>query len=481
MREAQSDDVLTACKIVGFVSTTASIKFSRQLQCSQELRRAMTTTQNLASLGLVIVPVPADGDCLFHALALHEDGNGAALRVEVADYLDQEAINQEESQSWLAEAANLRDDQWATHTAVSAYALMRKRQVVVHMLNEKTQAHNTISLLDQDVGMDGHGPIHIWYNGRNHYDGMVHSSSAHPMPASCASSYGDDFPPLSASPKKRQRRFIMEPSSVSQAPPSSLASEPHTRAPCRRRYTTKRPPMQSELSEDVARDVVCQKLEDAAMVYDRRKLNPQEPLVLLPHGPPGTGKSHALRILRDLFNNILGYTQGIEYEITAFQAVNAADIGGKTIHHAFGLNVSKYTGDEVVSRETAKRLAHLRWLIIDEISMVNARLFAQLEQRLRAVIPSANAWKHDENGDVRPFAGVNVLLLGDFHQLPPPDGGFLADIPNSLRGQAGKTPDPLADYGRELMWRVQGVTELTDRERCRDEWWNEVVDELRLG
>eukprot|EP00971_Amphidinium_carterae_P215278 4272379-Amphidinium_carterae.1 len=115
--------------------------------------------------------------------------------------------------------------------------------------------------------------------------------------------------------------------------------------------------------------------------------------------------------------------------------------------------------------------------------MVNARLFSQLDRRLRAVVPSANACKHDENGYVRPFAGVNVLLLGDFHQLPPPDGGFLADIPHDMRGHTGKTPDPQADYGRDLMWKgaVQGVTELTERERCRDEWWNEVVDELRLG
>ena len=28
---------------------------------------------------------------------------------------------------------------------------------------------------------------------------------------------------------------------------------------------------------------------------------------------------------------------------------------------------------------------------------------------------------------------------------------------------------------------MQGVTELTERERCKDEWWNEVVDELRAG
>lgn len=41
----------------------------------------------------------------------------------------------------------------------------------------------------------------------------------------------------------------------------------------------------------------------------------------------------------------------------------------------------------------------------------------------------------------------------------------------------------MANYGRDLFWRgaVQGVVELVDRERCKDDWWNEVVDELRCG
>ena len=39
------------------------------------------------------------------------------------------------------------------------------------------------------------------------------------------------------------------------------------------------------------------------------------------------------------------------------------------------------------------------------------------------------------------------------------------------------------DYGRNLVWggALQGVTELEERERCKDDWWNEVVDELRRG
>ena len=42
------------------------------------------------------------------------------------------------------------------------------------------------------------------------------------------------------------------------------------------------------------------------------------------HGGPGTGKSYVLNLLRrDLFENCLGWRQGVEFQVVAFQAVNA--------------------------------------------------------------------------------------------------------------------------------------------------------------
>jgi hypothetical protein len=114
---------------------------------------------------------------------------------------------------------------------------------------------------------------------------------------------------------------------------------------------------------------------------------------------------------------------------------------------------------------------------------VDAKLLAQAEKDLRQVIPVNNPWK-TKDGQVRPFAGVNVIFTGDFHQLPPPAGIYLADVPRSARDPNGeKAPEnAMGDYGKQLMWHdVQGVTELVDRERCKDDWWNEVVDELRAG
>ena len=243
-------------------------------------------------------------------------------------------------------------------------------------------------------------------------------------------------------------------------------------------------------SDHVRRGTNAKQHEFLELVVDRilveaGLLSPEEsvrqtndPLVWLLHGPPGTGKSHVIGFVRELFE-LIGYDYGLDYEIVAFQAVNAADLQGKTIHGAFNFDITASAG-KPASEDAAKCMANWRWLILDEISLTDAKLFGKCEQRLQAVMPNANEWKRDGAGRIRPFAGVNVILTGDFHQLPPPAGHYLAAVPRSLQDPSceKKPEDAFADYGKQLLWggATQGVTELEDRERCKDEWWNQVVD-----
>ena len=97
--------------------------------------------------------------------------------------------------------------------------------------------------------------------------------------------------------------------------------------------------------------------------------------------------------------------------------------------------------------------------------------------------------KHALNADgsIKPFGGVNILCSGDFWQLPPPDGGFLGDIPQEYIENSRKfLPGPCISHGQSLVWSgpttgIQGVTELEVCERTRDEWLRCVQNEFRIG
>ena len=75
------------------------------------------------------------------------------------------------------------------------------------------------------------------------------------------------------------------------------------------------------------------------------------------HGGPGTGKSHVIQILKEkLFEQELKWTAGIDFQIAAFQTVNADNVDGDTLHHALGLQpfgARKKTGVKKRQRETS--------------------------------------------------------------------------------------------------------------------------------
>ena len=89
--------------------------------------------------------------------------------------------------------------------------------------------------------------------------------------------------------------------------------------------------------------------------------------------------------------------------------------------------------------------------------------------------------------EMRPFAGVNILCSGDCWQLPPPEGGFLGDIPCEYIAASRKySPAPNIAHGQSLVWSgpktgFQGVTELEVCERTKDTWLMSVQHEFRKG
>lgn len=134
-------------------------------------------------------------------------------------------------------------------------------------------------------------------------------------------------------------------------------------------------------------------------------------------GSAGTGKSVLLRetikVLREKYKREMD-----RVAVTASTGLAACNIGGVTLHSFAGIGLGKEAVPELVRKIKRNMKAKQRWLrtkilIIDEISMVDGDLFDKLEAIARAI---------RNNG--RPFGGIQLVITGDFFQLPPvPDYG----------------------------------------------------------
>ena len=89
--------------------------------------------------------------------------------------------------------------------------------------------------------------------------------------------------------------------------------------------------------------------------------------------------------------------------------VAALHLGGQTLHSFFGIPPRIINHDEIRIRARQRKLFRsIERLVIDEISMVRADLLDVVDRTLRI----------SRERDV-PFGGVQLVLVGDFFQLPP--------------------------------------------------------------
>ena len=125
-------------------------------------------------------------------------------------------------------------------------------------------------------------------------------------------------------------------------------------------------------------------------------------------GEPGSGKTHTI-------NRYVAYLKehGVEPAITASTGIAATHIGGMTIHSWSGIGIKKELspadfGRVISLRRASARVKKSKVLIIDEISMLDGKTLNLIDTVCRAVKRSSE-----------PFGGIQVVLVGDFFQLPP--------------------------------------------------------------
>ena len=91
-------------------------------------------------------------------------------------------------------------------------------------------------------------------------------------------------------------------------------------------------------------------------------------------------------------------------------------LGGDTIHHALNLHVFGRNNDATTSSELRKQsevatqMLQWRWLIIDEISMVSAKLLADVDCKLRFLSRGNSPFTKSSQGKQHPFGGLNIIF-----------------------------------------------------------------------
>jgi len=125
-------------------------------------------------------------------------------------------------------------------------------------------------------------------------------------------------------------------------------------------------------------------------------------------GGAGVGKSYLLHHLVAELREA-----GKRVCVTAPTGCAADVIRGKTLHSALGLGLAKEDAEELARKarnrpDICKRWRNIDVLVIDEISMVAPEFF----EKLCAVIRNVRRSK-------RAFGNIQVVLIGDFYQLPP--------------------------------------------------------------
>ncbi|RBP97302.1 ATP-dependent endonuclease [Bifidobacterium aemilianum] len=194
-------------------------------------------------------------------------------------------------------------------------------------------------------------------------------------------------------------------------------------------------------------------------------------------GAPGAGKTY---VLNEFVNQ--ARQAGAHVAVTASTGIASTHVDGQTIHSWSGVGINTVLTPELLSTIRSRRRRKIQGvdiLVIDEVSMMQAWLFDMVDQVCRSV-------RHSPE----PFGGLQLVLSGDFFQLPPVSKSFRSrgfePSPEFLASrepyrQAGKDPDGFVT--ESLVWDELNpvICYLTEQHRQDDGQLLTVLTDIREG
>lgn len=130
-------------------------------------------------------------------------------------------------------------------------------------------------------------------------------------------------------------------------------------------------------------------------------------------GGGGVGKTFTINAIRGALVRMGKVSRPEQVAVVAPTGLAALHIGGTTVCNFIGAGMADGSIKDVIDKAlknkfAVKRIRDAKILIIDEVSMLEDKLFEKLEAVCRAVRASEAL-----------FGGLQMMLCGDFFQLPP--------------------------------------------------------------
>jgi ATP-dependent DNA helicase PIF1 len=175
-------------------------------------------------------------------------------------------------------------------------------------------------------------------------------------------------------------------------------------------------------------------------------------------GPGGSGKT-------ELIKRMVAFSrsQGKKVQVCALTGCAAVllNCNAKTIHSWAGIGIASGLNEDIVQKIKMNKYKKKNWqsidiLIIDEISMMSLKVFDLLDAIGKCVRSAP-----------KPFGGLQLVLSGDFYQLPP----------------VGNTSETNAFCFESLNWNstFQSIIQLKTIFRQTDPVYTKILNQVRVG